>query len=207
GEHWNQRERNQEGARQRENDDEGERLEEVTRGRSHEDERQKNYARRQRRRHDGPGDLARTDLCGLDQPATPFFPLPNDVLQDYDGIVHHHPDTESQAAERHLIQRHPPEIEDAERRDHRNGNGEGDDEGGRAIPQEQIQDEDGEQAAPDGRRLHVRDALADERALVADHVDLQVVAFGIDEVDLPLDGIGDGDRVGAALLLDGDAHD
>src|SRR5690606_35416458 len=53
----------------------------------------------------------------------------------------------------------------------------------------------------------VRDALADERALVADHVDLQVVAFGIDEVDLPLDGIGDGDRVGAALLMDGDAHD
>ena len=78
-----------------------------------------------RRCDDRHADLAAAHHRGL-AAVRALLPVPEDVLQHHDGVVHQHADAERQAAQRHPVEADVDLVEKDERRHHGKWNGKGD---------------------------------------------------------------------------------
>jgi len=123
-------------------------------------------ARRHRRAH-----LAGALHHGAGQGQALLTP-PGDGLEHDDGVVHQHADAQGQPTEGHEVQGHVELVEQDERRDHREGNRHGDDEGRAHVAQEQVQHDHGQQAADERGVTHLADGLGDEHRLVEQDVQI-----------------------------------
>ena len=81
-----------------------------------------------------------------------LLPVPEDVLQHDDGVVHEHADAQREAAEGDHVQRKAAEIHEAEGGQHRNGDGDGHHQNAAEVAQEHQEDEDGEERTKEGGR-------------------------------------------------------
>ena len=203
-EHRNQRQREAEGGE--DGDGDGERLvtEELAGDPFHEHDRQEDGDGGQGRSHNGAGDLhgalhrrfARALAAGV---------AAVDRLEHHDRVVEQHADPERQPAERHDVQREPHLLHHEEGGDHRDRNGHGDHGGAAAVPEEERDDQDGEQASLPGVPHHFGDGALDELGLVEE--DRQREAGGnrvLHRFELRADGVGDLDGVRVPLLEDAD---
>src|SRR5690625_3508157 len=200
GEHRYESERNEERAHQREHNDEREFEEKQRRNGLHEEDRDEDHAGGDRSRDDGTRDLARTDGGGGGQLPIILVAVAHDVLEHHDGIVDNQSDAEREAAERHLVQRESGEIQQRKRGDDRNRYRQRDDDRRRDIPQEKVENDDGEQRSPHGRLRDAVDRILDKNALVGDDFKSEVATVAVDAFDLGFDGFGHRHGVRAALL-------
>ena len=86
------------------------------------DDRTEDADGRERRRGNGALNLFGA-LGGCLQPAEPALVVPEDVLQDYDGVVDEHPDAECKTAEAHDVEAHARELHERERGNYADRNG------------------------------------------------------------------------------------
>src|SRR5690606_17971960 len=199
--HRHERHRDQQRAEEGEYDDQRELLEQGAGGRPHERDGQKDHASRQRRCDDRAGHLFRADQRALFS-CRAALALPHDVLEDDDRVVDDHADAERDAAEAHLVQRKAAEVDEAERRDDRDRDRNRDDQRRRRVAQEREQDNDGQDSAPDRGVADAVDRALDERALVGDDLQLEVVTELVDPLHLGADRRRYGDCVRTGLLPD-----
>src|SRR5690606_33714291 len=108
-------------------------------------------------------------------------------------------------SDEHLVQGQTAEIDESERRDDRDRDRDGDDHRRRAVAQEREQNDDREYAAPDRGIAHVVDRTLNERALIGDHLQLEIAAVLVDALHLGANGRGDRDGIRAGLLAHANA--
>ncbi len=169
------------------------------------EQRQEDDDNGQRRGNDGRQDLLRAgDGSLLGALAIPLD-VPEDILEDDDGVVHDQADCERQAAQRHRIQRITAQVEEGERGDDRNRDGERHHQRAAHVAQEEEQDQDGEEAADHRVCFHVRDGVLDKVRVVGGDMKAEIgieLARSLHPLENRLGGIH---GVGAALLGDDEA--
>ncbi len=131
-----------------------------------------------------------------------FIPVPEDVFQDYDGVVHHHAHPQGQASQGHQVE---GEIEKKHQRkggQHGNGNGQGDHHGAAHGSQEKQQDQDRQTAAVHHGPGHIGDGTLNEVSLVDDRNDPDLGHGGIDGIDFFEDAVRHLHGIGLGLFPD-----
>ena len=121
-------------------------------------------------RHDGEADFGGAFDGGLHRPHT-VLDVSENVFQHHDGVVDHEPDRDRQRHQRQVIQAVVHQIHHREGADQRDRHGDGWDNGGPEVPQEQ---EDDRHHQPDGQHqgeLHVLDGRPDRQRAVDDGAD------------------------------------
>ena len=115
------------------------------------------------------------------------------------------PTPSAQSAKRHDVQREPHLLHHEEGGDHRDRNGHRDHRGRAAVPEEERDHQDGEQAALPGVPHHLRDGALDEAGLVEEHSQREPRGQRVLHCfELGADSFGDLDGVRVALLEDAD---
>ena len=126
------------------------------------------------------------------------------IFHVHDGVVHQFADGDSEAAERHGVDRETEIIEHDGRHEHRDRNRGERDEGRAEIEEEDEEHDDDEDRAVAQRLLDVADGVFDELAL-AENLAVDDHACGqgfLDGGEFSLDLFGELDGVGAGLFLD-----
>ena len=131
----------------------------------HEDDRQEDGDGGQGGGDHRPGDLDGAADRGFARSLAAGMPAV-DRLEHHDRVVEQHAHPERQPAERHDVQREPHLLHHKEGRDHRDRDGHRDHRGRPAVPEEERDHQDGEQAALPGVPHHLRDGPLDELGLV-----------------------------------------
>ena len=208
GEKGNQSQRHQEGAEQREGDHPGQLLEHETGHAAHEDDRQEYGNGGESRRSDGESDFLGC-VAGRRLLFLAILPVPEDVLQHDDGVVHEHADPQCKTAEGDHVQREPAEVHQTEGGQHRNGDGDGHHQHTTEVAQEHQENEDGEERTVEGGVPDVGHRPADELGGVVKGVDPDLRIVPIDPLDGPVHLSRHQHGVGTGLLADAhpDARD
>ena len=142
---------------------EDQRQEDDHRGQGGHGHRQPHLAGAADRRLPGPGAL---------------LPPAVDVLDDDDGVVHHQAEAEHEPHHGDQVQAPPQEVDGGHRGRHREGDGEGDDQGHAGGAQEEQEHEGGEEAAPQTGGLEVVHRLDDVLALVPEDLEVDALQMG-----------------------------
>ncbi len=158
-------------------------------------------------RHDGERNLDGA-VAGRFEGRLAVLEVAVDVFDDDNGVVDKDTDRQAEAHHRHVVEGEAHGLHEEKGGDDRGGDGDGADYRRPGVLQEEEGYQHGQQAAEDQRHGDVLDVFADEAGAVAGDDDLDV---GRQDVLLQPShprphAVGDGDGVGAGLLLDGD-HD
>ena len=159
---------------QRERHGQGERQEELRDETADEPERQEDRDGRQRAGGDRPGDLART-VDGRRQAILAERPVPVDVLEDDDRVVHDSAHGDREAAQGHDVDGHPGQLHDHERGQDRERDADRGDDRGADAEQEQEDRQDREDGAQATFADEAVARLLDEHGQVGDGRDRQLV--------------------------------
>ena len=126
----------------------------------------------------------------------------DDVLHVDDRVVDHHPDGDHQPSEHHHVERRAGQVQDQDRGDQGQRDGDQTDEGGPPLEQQAGDDQHHQADADQHGGGQVVDRLLDERGRAEDRgVDRDVGQARLHLVDRLLDPAGHLHRVGAAVLL------
>ncbi len=127
---------------------------------AHEQDRDENGDERDAHRQHCESDLAGAQDRGLDARHA-GFQMPRDVLEHDDGIVDHEAGGDGQGHERKVVEAVAQEPHHGEGADERDRDGNGRDQGGPRVAQEQEHDQDHQRDRDEQRRLHVAQRGAD----------------------------------------------
>ena len=161
GQHWNQCQRNNKGKNQRKSDGQCLVAKQLSRYAANEDHREKDRNSGKCCGGDGAGDLSSSVSGGL-QGAFTLFSLPKDVFEHDDGVVDQHAYGQSDAAERHDVERYIVRVHQQKSADDRNRNRDRDDRGRARVSKESVQYDNCENAAENCRRCHIVDCGGNE---------------------------------------------
>ena len=120
------------------------------------------------------GDLRRPGHSGFGRAQFVALDMPENIFQHDNGIVHDQAGGKGKAAEGDGIEREPAKVEQGERRDNGNRNGQRHDEGTAETAQEEQQDDDRQRAADQGAVLHVINRCLNKPGLIVGQFPLQV---------------------------------
>ena len=128
--------------------------------------RQEGQRNEHRRQRGGGGDDRKEHLLraqhGGGARAHAFGPAPHDVFQDHDGIIHHHAGRQHQRQQGQDIDRKPDQPEGRQRADQRHRHGDGRDQRGADVAQEDIHDRGDDQHRQPQRHFNLVDRAIDE---------------------------------------------
>ena len=204
--HRDQRHRHHQRDRDRERDRQRLVAEQLAGNAFDEHQRQEHRDRGQGRRDHRHADFAGAGDGRLQDRQATFARL-GDRFEHHDRIVDDQAGGEREAAERHHVEAQVELVHEEERGDDRDRQRQRDDERAPAVAQEQEDHQDREQAADHRIHLHVADGVADELRLVVDRGQLDVRRHLLSDFrELLLDGIGRGDGIGVAFLVDRQFH-
>ena len=156
---------------QREGDRQGEGQEELRHEAADEAERQEHADGRDRGGRDGAGDLA-WPVDRRREAVLAQRPVPVDVLEHDDGVVHHPSDGDREAAQGHDVQADPADLHDHERRQDRERDADRGHDRAADAEQEQEDRQDREQGAGAALPQKAVARFLDEGREVGDHGDL-----------------------------------
>ena len=129
----------------------------------------------QRGGEDRSPDLAHAaDGSPLDR--IPLLAAPEDALQYHDGIVHQHPDSEGQPAQRHNVEGHVEQVHPCEGGHDGDRDGHADDQGVIDSSEKHIQHENRQQTTQKRCVLDLADGVLNEHRGIGQNLDLH--AFG-----------------------------
>jgi hypothetical protein len=99
-----------------------------------------------------------------------FLAAAEDRFEDDDGGIDEHADAEGEAAEGHDIEGDAEEVERGESDEQGHGDADADDGGGLEVAEEEVEHEDGQEAADDGGVADFADAAFDEDGAIGHHL-------------------------------------
>ena len=130
-----------------------------------------------------------------------------DALEHHDRTVDQHADSKRDAGQGDDVQGEAVEVHQSDRRQHRDRDGGGDDQGRSYVAEEEEEHQDRQRGAEHRPHLDVVHGLPDEGGAVHEDRDLGAAGVvAIDRVDLLLQSIDDLHRVRAGLLLHEHPH-
>ena len=132
-------------------------------------DRKENNNRRQRRSDNRPRHFRRT-LDGRFPHRQSFLLVAEDTFDHHNGVVHQHPGTQRQTAQRHYIQRKPVKEHQVERSHDRDRDRHADDQCRTETAQENEQDHHRQNDTQHGTVFHLTDCTLDKRPLVGYHL-------------------------------------
>ena len=116
----------------------------------------------------------------------PFLALAEHALEHHDRAIEQVSDRERQPSQGHEIEGEAEPIHDDEGREHRNRDGERDDQGGAELAQEGEQHRHREQGAQPAGDRDVRNRILDEARLIG-YLDQLHLGGQVEPLDAPLD--------------------
>ena len=126
----------------------------------------------------GGGDDRKEDLLraqhGGSARAHAFGPAAHDVFQDHDGIIHHHAGGQNQRQQRQDVDRKPDQPDRGQRSDQRHRHGNGRDQRGADVAQEDIHDRGDDQHRKPQRHFDFVDRAVDEGGRVRGDEDAHI---------------------------------
>ena len=190
---------------QRDHDRERDAVDQARRQSLHEEHGQEDDARSQRAGDDCTGHLARALGGGRDRVVAKADAAVHGFHDD-DGVVDEHPGTEGETAQGDDVDAVVGEGHQEQGREHGHRYGGRDDQRGAGGTQEQRQHAYGEDDARAGGDLQVVQGIGDEAGVVGDLVGVDARQVFVESGQRLVDFLRDTDRVGARLLVDGEAH-
>ncbi len=140
-------------------------VEEAPDDAAHQGDRQEHRRQRQAHRQHGEAHLACALKRGLEARHA-VLDMAGDVLQHHDGVVDHEAGRHRQRHQRQIVERIAQEVHCPERPDQRQRHGDGRNDRGAPVPQEQVDDEHHQQDRQDHRALHVAQRILDRAGAV-----------------------------------------
>ncbi len=197
GQHWCQREADDQRNHDRERHRQAEALHEPADDSAHETDGHEDGDERQRRGQHGEPDFLRGVDGGLELVFVLFFDEPIDVLEDDDRVVDDDAHRERERQHRHEVEREAHVPDEPERRDDRRRNGDGRDDGRAKVGQEEEYDQRRQDRSDDkvfldvvNRRLdEVRGVAHDARAVADRQASLEFLEARSNRAN-DLDGVG-----------------
>ena len=132
--------------------------------------------------------------------------MPEDVLQDADGVVHQQHNPQGETAKGHDVDGKTLEIHQGEGGNDGNRHGSGDDEGAAHIAEKEEKDHDGHHTPPQGRPSNVVDGVSDIAGVIPQCGHGNVGKISVDVANLLLDPLHHLHRVGQGLPYKRDDH-
>ena len=147
-------------------------------------------------------------ICRGQERFLPHLHVPENIFYQHDGVVDQEPDGQGQTHERHVIQGKAHNVHEEKRCNNGCRNRQAANDGCPQVAQEHIGDEKSQEPAKEDRVPHVGHVLADVPALVPDdvHLDIRGQVMLHDLFQFFVDHVNDLDRIGTALLADGQHH-